>query len=185
MHLRHIAETNALVGSPHCGPKHNLREGSLDYEVYSARPAGVPGDRMIQLTKLREEHSHLLSLISRLTHIIGRNSPPPAAEFHALRHELASALIRHLKSEDWLLYPQLMGSSDPKVAQTAQALSMEMGDLANAFVDYAHRWGSFAIENDWTAYRRETADILGVLTQRITRENRELYPLLQSEQRAA
>lgn len=133
---------------------------------------------MTKLTRFREEHSQLMILIDQLTHLICQNSPPPPSELYALRQQFASTLIRHLKTEDWVLYPQLMHSPDPAIARMARAFSSEMGGIAKAFVAYAERWGSLAIERNWGDYRRETADILGALTQRITREDRELYPLL-------
>ena len=53
-----------------------------------------------------------------------------------------------------------------------------MGGLAEAYAEYAERWGSYAIQSDWNGYRTETAEILEALTNRIKREDRELYPLL-------
>jgi hypothetical protein len=60
-----------------------------------------------------------------------------------------------------------------------------MGGLAAAFMTYAEKWGSLEIERDWSGYCRETAAIAEVLTQRITRENHELYPLVEKLDRAA
>ena len=134
---------------------------------------------MMNLTRLREQHAHLVTLAGRLTGIIARASPPPPTQLFALRQELISAVIRHLKAEDWVLYPELFASRNGKVAQTAHAFSEQMGGLAKAFTNYAQRWGSFAIEADWAGYRRETTAIIGALTRRITRENRDLYPLLE------
>jgi hypothetical protein len=90
---------------------------------------------------------------------------------------LASVLIRHLKEEDWLVYPKLLRSSDPRVVQIAQLFMSEMGGLALAFRDHSERWGAFAIDSDWASYRREAAQFLEALNNRITREDRDLYPL--------
>lgn len=155
-------------------------DGSYLDPLHAKAESGVT-----KLTRFREEHSQLMALIRRLTQLIGKDAPPPPAELYALRHELSSTLIRHLKAEDWVLYPQLMASPDPTVARLAQAFSSEMGGIAKAFTAYAERWGSYAIERDWPGFRRETADILAALTQRITREERELYPLLHSLNTAA
>jgi hypothetical protein len=90
---------------------------------------------------------------------------------------LASVLIRHLKEEDWLVYPKLLRSSDPLVVETAQLFMSEMGGLALAFRDHSERWGAYAIDSDWDGYRREAAQFLEALNERITREDRDLYPL--------
>jgi hypothetical protein len=114
----------------------------------------------------------------RLTAIIKRESPPPSRDLYRVRMELASALIYHLKSEDWVLYPPLLNSSDARVADTARAFSEEMGGLAKIFKDYTERWGADAIEADWTSYQYATREILGAMSYRMKREERDLYPLL-------
>jgi hypothetical protein len=149
----------------------------------SLRAEKGPPDRM-NLKRLREEHAQLVTIAGRLTKVIARAGPPPSSQLSALRQELISAVIRHLKAEDWILYPRLFASPDSKVAQTAHAFSDEMGGLAKAFTGYAQRWGSYAIQIDWPGYRRETTAIIDALIQRITRENRDLYPLLEAAEAA-
>jgi hypothetical protein len=66
------------------------------------------------------------------------------------------------------------------VALTSKAFSAEMRGLAKEFGEYTDRWGAVAIERDWRGYQRETAEILRVLTLRMEREERDLYPLLRA-----
>jgi hypothetical protein len=132
---------------------------------------------MDDLKQCQEGHRQLLGISSRLADVIARDVPPPARVLYDLRQEFASILIRHLKAEDWLLYPKLLRSSDPRVVQIAQFFVNEMGGLATAFRDHSERWGSYAIGSDWAGYRRETAQLLKTLKTRITREDRDLYPL--------
>ena len=140
---------------------------------------------MHRLQQLRKEHAELMAITRRLSAMIARDLPPPPTELYLLRRELSSALIRHLKAEDWLLYPRLLLSPNQVVARTALSFSEEMGGLAEAYTEYAERWGSYAIQSDWDGYRTETADILGALASRIKREDRELYPLLEKLNMAA
>lgn len=135
---------------------------------------------MTDLNQLHEQHVNLAALGGHLSAIIGQDAPPPSRELHVLRMEFASALIRHLKIEDWTLYPSLLASSNDRVALTSRAFSAEMGGLAKAFGDYANRWGANAIERDWEGYQRETAEILRTLLLRIAREERDLYPLVEA-----
>jgi hypothetical protein len=60
-----------------------------------------------------------------------------------------------------------------------------MGGLSEAFKRYMERWAASVIEGDWRGYQRETAEILRILTLRITREERDLYPLLDARARPA
>jgi len=135
---------------------------------------------MNELGRLHREHVSLGAIAGKLSEMIKRDVPPPAQQLYAIRMRLASELIRHLKTEDWILYPRLLASSDRHTAETSRVFSNEMGGLAEAFGNYVDRWVAFEIESDWKGYRRDTAKILGILARRISREERELYPLLES-----
>jgi iron-sulfur cluster repair protein YtfE (RIC family) len=140
---------------------------------------------MATIQVLREEHAHLVRIVGQLAECISRPAPPPATELFGVRRELNATLIGHLKAEDWILYPMLLTSDDPTTAATARQFLDEMGGLAAAFLAYADKWSASAIESDWDAYCTESKGIIEALTQRIIRENRELYPLAEREKRAA
>ena len=142
-------------------------------------PANTPlSGSMPSLSQLRREHAELASLARHLAGMIAQSVPPEAGKLYELRMKLTSALICHLKAEDWVLYPCLLRSSNEQVVTTARAFSASMGELANDFHDYVRRWGATEIGDDWEGYQRETSEILRVLTLRMKRENRDLYPLL-------
>jgi len=140
---------------------------------------------MVTIQHLRQEHAQLERIANRLAECISRFAPPPAAELFALRKELNATLIRHLKAEDWILYPMLLTSDDPVTAAIARAFMDEMGGLAAAFLAYADKWSASAIERDWEGYCSESQGIIEALTKRIIRENRDLYPLAERERKAA
>lgn len=140
---------------------------------------------MPDVKKLRAEHVSLSAIAQRLSAMIARKVPPPSQELYQLRMELFSGLIRHLNSEEWILYPALIRSGDEHAALTAQAFSASMGGLANEFKTYFGRWDADAITSNWRAYQSETFEILRALTLRITREERDLYPLLDVTMQAA
>ena len=140
---------------------------------------------MADLAKLREEHAQLVAIVRRLGAIVEQPVPPYRLDLFDLRRELNSVLIAHLKAEDWILYPRLIESGDPQIAAVGRAFSDEMGGLAAAFAAYNDKWSADSIDQDWPGYCSETSDIIDALTHRITRENRELYPLLERLDRAA
>jgi len=140
---------------------------------------------MSDVAKLRGEHAALVEIATRLSALIAEPQPPAAAELFTVRNELSSLLIAHLKAEDWVLYPRLFASPDPAVEQTARAFSDEMGDLAQAYGAHTHKWTATSIAADWSGYCEETAAILDALSNRIVRENRELYPLLEAMDKVA
>jgi iron-sulfur cluster repair protein YtfE (RIC family) len=140
---------------------------------------------MANIPKLRDEHFRLMATVRRLGLVIEQRKPPPPLHLLALRHELSSTLIAHLQEEDWLLYPQLVDSRDGHIAATARTFREEMGGLADAYVAHCQRWTAVTIIGDWPGYCCECRQILDALTIRITRENRELFPLLETIARAA
>ena len=140
---------------------------------------------MTNIAKLRDEHFRLMATVRRLGALIERRKAPPTLHLFALRHELTTTLLAHLKVEDWLLYPPLIDNPDTQIAATARAFSDEMGGLAGAYRAHCEKWNASAISVDWAGYCVECRDILDALTIRITRENRELYPLVENLARAA
>jgi hypothetical protein len=140
---------------------------------------------MATIEHLREEHAELVLIVGRLSECIALPAPPPTVELFAVRKALNATLIGHLKAEDWILYPMLLESTDVETAATARRFMDEMGGLAAAFLAYADKWSASAIDSDWAGYCAESKGIIDALTQRIIRENRDLYPLAEREKRAA
>lgn len=140
---------------------------------------------MSQLTRLREDHAKLARIFRQLGDVIAQASPPPQIELYDLRRELISTLLGHLKLEDWALYPRLIESGDPELSAAGQAFRDEMGGLSPAFVAYCDKWAANSISGDWAGYCADTRLILDALMNRLTRENRELLPLLERLDRAA
>ena len=132
---------------------------------------------MSNLQQCHEDHRQLASVSSGLARVLARDVPPSANVLDDLRQKFACILIRHLETEDRRVYPKLLRSSDPHVAKIAQFFVSEMGGLALAFREHSERWSADVIDSDWDGYRRETAHFLVTLNKRMTREERDLYPL--------
>lgn len=140
---------------------------------------------MSELTKLRDDHTSLARQFRRLAEVIEKHSAPPQLELFEIRRELVSTLLAHLKLEDWALYPRLIESGDPEAATAGQHFKDEMGGLAPAFLEYSSKWNAATIDRDWAGYCADTRGILDALTNRLSRENRELLPLLERLDQAA
>jgi hypothetical protein len=140
---------------------------------------------MSELTKLREDHAKLAKMFRRLGEIVSQPTAPDRIELFDLRRDLVSTLLAHLKLEDWALYPRLIGSGDAEAARAGELFKDEMGGLAPGFIAYTEKWHAGAITADWPGYCADTRAILDALMNRLTRENRELLPLLERVDRAA
>jgi hypothetical protein len=141
--------------------------------------------RMTTLAKLRSQHGELMAIVRQLGNLIDSSIPPPQLQLFDLRRQLSLTLIGHLKAEDWVLYPRLLASADGQIASTAHTFCVEMGGLAAAYIDYCEKWNANAITRDWAGYCKDSREFIDSLVIRITRENRELYPLLERLDHAA
>ena len=137
------------------------------------------------LFKLRGEHAAIMGIVERLGYLVSHSSPAPQLHVFAMRHQLSSALIAHLETEEWLLYPRLIASADPDIAATASAFSQEAKRLKAAYVEHCQTWNAHAIAADWAGYCAASRGLIDMLNKRITSENRELFPLLERLDQAA
>lgn len=140
---------------------------------------------MSSIMQLRTDHVELLDICQLLEGSITGDHPPSSVDLFGVRKRLTSKLIAHLKAEDWLLYPRLLDSEDSEIASTARRFVDELGGLGAAFNAYVEGWDAFRIEREWPAYQAETRGIIEALRCRISRENRELYPLIERLDKAA
>lgn len=132
---------------------------------------------MSNMTVLRAQHDELLRLAGVLQHYISQPAAPDTLELFKFRQSFAKVLIAHLAAEDWVLYPRLLKSTDPVIADTAKAFVDEMGGLLAVFKDWSSRWAADSITRRWADFCTETNDLLNALAIRIDRENEQLYPL--------
>jgi hypothetical protein len=129
--------------------------------------------------KLRQEHAELARMFRQLAQIIELSEAPSQLELFELRRSLMQTLIGHLKLEDWALYPRLIDSGDAEISATGRRFKEEMGGLAPAFLAYCEKWTANTIAANWADYCSDTRGLLDALMDRLTRENRELLPMLE------
>jgi hemerythrin-like domain-containing protein len=129
--------------------------------------------------QLRTEHADLVRLSRQLRMLLYRPALEDHAELLLYREQFHKALMNHLITEDWLLYPRLQASPDPEIAEMAARFTHEMGGLRDSVQLWMAIWTRDAISKGWDAFRSETETLLDALSVRIVRENRELYPMLE------
>lgn len=130
-----------------------------------------------EIERLRAEHAAIETLSRFLLALVAAPHPPRPTELAAVRGMLRDTLVRHLKCEDWALYPRMQSSGDAEVMRIARIFVDEMGHIAGDFAAYDARWTPEAVEAGWDAFRGETIGILDALGMRIEREEQQLYPL--------
>jgi hypothetical protein len=123
---------------------------------------------------IRIQHDSIAEHAAALAAAISQPTYTPVA---TIRWKLARELIGHLAVEDRLLYPALIGSVDQRTSTVARRFKEEMGGLSSTFTSYMREWTDQRITAEWSAFCSETRALLAALSNRIARENNELYPL--------
>lgn len=130
-----------------------------------------------EMRRLRAEHDALVTLSQLLLDLIRAPAAPRPTELASVRGMLRDTLLRHLKCEDWILYPRLKASGNAEVVTLASEFVHEMGHIAQDFAAYDAKWTAERIADDCPGFCSETKVVLDVLAMRIERENCDLYPV--------
>ena len=128
---------------------------------------------------LRCQHKDAVAMIDRLICQISHYTPRDDAFPIALQLAKLTQLMRvHFAQEDYTLYPALVASSDPEVAEAASAFHRESGELWSQFEAFVRHWStSSAISIDFDQFRIDGLAIFGAIEDRCKRENELLFPL--------
>lgn len=133
---------------------------------------------MIDVAKLQAEHREIMQVANQLARLFEQSSAPSVVQLYELRTQLTSHLTKHLKTEDWILYPALLKSRDQKTVRTAQRLKDRVGGFSEIYAQHCSRWHPVSIALEWDLYREASLKLLEVLRDRIEGEERELFPLV-------
>ena len=108
---------------------------------------------------------------------------PPDIEANAA--ELARRLARfvgalqvHAAMEEKALYPRLLEDADPAVVEQARGLLRDVAPIYQEVFAYADKWRrSDLVKAAPEVFLKETRAVVRRLSERVTRETMELYPL--------
>ncbi len=136
---------------------------------------------MSRTAMFRRQHEELLSIASELSALLIPSAlSKDAGPARKALSRLAGKLNVHLAMEDKSLYPHLLKSQDIKTQSTAKQFIEEMGNIAQVFKAYTQKWPHVAIiQDDPNGFIKETQGICEALGNRIDKENKVLYPLME------
>lgn len=129
--------------------------------------------------KLKDEHVELCRVAGELKALVAGATPCDPGALAACRWRLARLVTRHLAAEDRQIYSRPREPGSP-LAAVAGRLKDDLGGLYAAFHRHIATWSGGAAAGDWPAFRAETRTLLKALVDRIDREERELYPLVEA-----
>ncbi len=130
--------------------------------------------------RFREQHADLLKIMKQITPHLNLDELNINVNIvRLLLSKLLGKLAIHLVMEDKSLYPEMLASNDERVKKSAKKFMKEMGGLAEAVTAYKKKWPSdLPIKEEPAEFIAETKVLFVALTNRIERENNELYKML-------
>ncbi len=130
--------------------------------------------------RFRAQHTDMLAIVTEITpHLDVDVLTINATETRLLLSKLLGKLAIHLAMEDQSLYPQMLDHTDERVKEMARKFIDEMGGLGEAVNAYRNKWPSdLPIQEEPAEFIAQTNEIFIALANRIERENRELYKMV-------
>jgi len=105
-----------------------------------------------------------------------------ATEVRTLMTSIGGKLLVHLSGENSNVYPPLLASEDANVKAVAKKFQDEIESVKAAVSAYTANWPTAAsIEGKPAEFIAETKKVFAILTDRMAREDKELYTLLPAE----
>lgn len=129
---------------------------------------------------LKTQHLEILRDLETLKGLLnepfGRKS---LQKIRGILHDLDQRVMLHLTQEDKLLYPKLSNHRHEDLRRLGVEFIAEMGSIAVEFLGYIHRWRSEEeLTIHWNLFVEESQAIVSRLSWRIEREEKVLFPLL-------
>lgn len=121
----------------------------------------------------------MLGLVTEIQkHMKSATAGELAAKVHGPILRLTGKLKIHLVQEDKALYPRMINSGNADASARAVQFQSEMGDLSATYMAFSNRWRTLKqIAENEPGFKQEASGVFQALGDRITRENRDLYPL--------
>jgi hemerythrin-like domain-containing protein len=128
---------------------------------------------------LYRQHQEIMAVAQQLS---GKLKPAAvqadAAGVRSLLSEMIGKLKLHLAMEDKSLYPALLEAKDAKVVATCRKFMSEMGGIADVVKKYGETYSSpQALASNPDDFIRDTKGLLAALSERVRREESDLYPM--------
>jgi len=134
----------------------------------------------MDIVNLKRQHSEVIDLAKYiLDNIKNCTVDQNLNEIVKSINIITGKLKVHLINEDKYLYPYLLGSSDEALNRFGKKYNEEMKEVSKAYEDYKTKYNTITkIKNNIERFNEDTKQIFQDLSNRIDREEKELYPML-------
>ena len=134
----------------------------------------------MNLDKMKHQHVDILEKISFLRTLSQSGVSSNAQQIAAAIMSMSAIIKTHLSAEDQFLYPQIEQDGNSKLRQVSTQFQREMADIVGEYDAFSRRWNiaSKLMGND-EAFRRDANTVLRKVFERMQRENKDFYPLVE------
>lgn len=134
----------------------------------------------MNIDKFKHQHIEIMEAVNELRRLVAEGIVRNADRISAKMVSMSGTIKLHLSVEDSVLYPALQKSQDATHVALGNKYRSEMDGLAAAYTQFAGKWLSAKrIADDADGFRAEANTVFKALHERIQRENKELYPVLE------
>jgi len=134
----------------------------------------------MNIDRFKKDHAAIFTAIKELKSLVSSGISENADAIAKAIISISSAIKLHLAAEDQFLYPALANSANSAAVQLGKKFQDEMGGIAAAYVEFAGRWNiASKVTANPEGFRADANNIFQALHQRIQRESKELYPLVE------
>lgn len=130
------------------------------------------------LDRLMRDHVIMREKAELLLQLLDAPAMPPAHVLSGCRWQLSSHIMQHLAFEDRHLYAKLLRDDRAHVLETGKRFQSELAELFGGYAEHAQFWTAERIASDWDGYRISARAKIQEMSERIDREESELFPLV-------
>jgi len=135
----------------------------------------------MNIDKYKHQHIAIFDSIRTLKVLSHEGIAQNAADIAALVIKMSSVIKLHLSIEDKFLYPALQEANNPRLAMLGKQYQHEMTHIAETYGEFARRWNDAGhLIADPEGFRSETNRVLKILFERMKREDRDFYPMIET-----
>ena len=134
----------------------------------------------MDLTNLKRQHSEIIDLAGHILNDIKKDTVDKNIEQIVKSINTISGKLKiHLLSEDEYLYPNLLSSTDAVLNMFGKKYYEEMSEVSKVYDEYKAKYNtSSKLKQNIIDFKDDTERIFSALSNRVEREEKELYPLL-------
>lgn len=134
----------------------------------------------MNLDKYRRQHADIIDHVQQLRTLATLGIAEHAVSIARVVIAMSSVIKLHLSVEDRFLYPALQ-QADATLAAKARHYQEEMSAISSEYGRFSRQWNDAQhIAEQPELFRADANRVLKMLFERIVRENREFYPLVEA-----